>query len=214
VRRVVLVLVLVLLAGAGLVYIGISRSVDKSECYGRASDSRSCDAMPDGDDLTNVGLAIGVGSLLVLTIGLPIGGLVARSIADEGVRRRGRDAPADVVAVRKTGLFVNEDPQVVLKLRVRPPDGAPYEASLKSLVSQVAIPRAGDRVAVRYDPANRARVALLKGGAARPAAGPTPDATPATEVVDHLATIASLRESGVITPDEYETLKRRLLHDG
>src|SRR6202035_2558313 len=114
------VFVLGILAGAGLLAVGISRSISKADCYGNLTGdgTRSCDAMPDGDNLITPGVVAGVGSLLLLTIGLPIGGVVVRGRADANLRRNGREAAAEVLVVKDTGLTVNDDPQVRLTLRV------------------------------------------------------------------------------------------------
>ena len=66
--------------------------------------------------------------------------------------KRGRDAAATVLEIRDTGVTLNKNPYVRLRLRVLPPDGAPYEAETRALVSRVSIPRVGDTVAVKYDP--------------------------------------------------------------
>jgi hypothetical protein len=65
----------------------------------------------------------------------------------------GVNATAEVVAIRDTGVTINENPRVAITLRVNPTDGsASFDLSTKKTVSRVAIPRAGDSFVVRYDP--------------------------------------------------------------
>jgi len=102
---------------------------------------------------------------------------------------------------------------VRLTLRVQPADAAaPYRATVTTLVSRLAIPRAGDRVAVVYDPVRPSRVALASSSAVvSPNARDAMPARSATATIDELTRLAALRESGAITPAEYERLKQRLM---
>ena len=79
----------------------------------------------------------------------------------------GRDATATIFGVSDTGVTINNNPQVRLRLSVQPADASSsYQTDLTVTVSRLAIPRPGDRIAVRYDPAHPTRVAL--GGEDRP----------------------------------------------
>jgi hypothetical protein len=96
----------------------------------------------------------------------------------------GVNAPAAVVSVHDTGMTVNNNPRIGLTLQVIPPDGsAPFEVSKKLTVSRVAIPRAGDQLAVRYDPDDHDNfeigAASSDGGQAD---GPTLDTASAGEI--------------------------------
>jgi len=65
----------------------------------------------------------------------------------------GVNATGQVVAVRDTGVTVNQNPRVALTLQVNPADGSqPFQVSKKATVSRVSIPRQGDAFMVRYDP--------------------------------------------------------------
>lgn len=73
----------------------------------------------------------------------------------------GVNATGEVVLVKDTGMTINDNPRVMLALRVTPSDGsAPFEVSKKATVSRVAIPRAGDAFVVRYDPDDHDNFAL------------------------------------------------------
>lgn len=82
----------------------------------------------------------------------------ARAIQQIGVPAR-----ATVLEVWDTGVTVNDDPVIGLKVRVEREGQAPYEAVIKkSRVSRVHVPQfqPGSRVPVKVDPASPARVAL------------------------------------------------------
>jgi hypothetical protein len=75
----------------------------------------------------------------------------------------GERAEAVVVEIWDTGITVNNDPVVGLRVRISREDGTDYEARIeKSRVSRVHIPQVqpGVRVPVYIDPQNPARVAL------------------------------------------------------
>lgn len=60
-----------------------------------------------------------------------------------------------VVSVTDTGMTINDNPRVQLVVRIQPENGAPaWDATKAVVVSRVAIPRAGDRMPVFYDPGN------------------------------------------------------------
>lgn len=77
------------------------------------------------------------------------------------VNRIGEPAEAVVLDISDTGITINDNPKVRLKLKVYPKDGEPYEAVVSQVVSRVTIPRIGDRVHVKFDPNNPSNVILL-----------------------------------------------------
>jgi hypothetical protein len=77
------------------------------------------------------------------------------------VNRIGEPAEAVVLDISDTGITINDNPKVRLKLRVYPKDREPYEATVSQVVSRVTIPRVGDRVYVKFDPNNPGNVILL-----------------------------------------------------
>ena len=79
------------------------------------------------------------------------------------IQKVGEAARGTVVEVWDTGITVNDDPVIGLRLTVQRPGQAPYEAVInKSLVSRVHISQfqPGWQVPVRVDPHDPARVAL------------------------------------------------------
>jgi hypothetical protein len=75
----------------------------------------------------------------------------------------GEPAQATVLQVWDTGITVNNDPVIGLRLTVERPGQSPYEAVIqKSRVSRVHIPQfqPGSRVPIKIDPKDPARVAL------------------------------------------------------
>ena len=115
-------------------------------------------------------------------------------------------APAEVVEVKDTGMTVNESPRVKIRLRVEPSDGEPFELERKLVVSRVAIPRRGERVEVAYDPDDPSDFTFkLSDLADDPLGGPAPDP------VEQLAKLADLLEKGLLTREEFDREKGRLL---
>jgi hypothetical protein len=66
----------------------------------------------------------------------------------------GIQARATITNVQDTGMTVNDNPRVKLTLQVTPDGDMPFEATKKVTVSRIAIPRIGDSMWVRYDPAD------------------------------------------------------------
>lgn len=174
------------------------------------------------------------GAIIVGGLFIPMG--LAPLLLVRGGRRRarrlatlvrtGRRAPGRVVSVEDTGVTVNDDPRVEVTVEVQPEGEPSFTASKTAVVSRVAIPRPGDPVAVWYDPADRSRVAFGLGpGAEEVARGETP-ATPAAksksarsgadepdDPLERLRLLGELRESGVLTEEEFAAQKARILRE-
>jgi hypothetical protein len=116
----------------------------------------------------------------------------------------GRRAPAVVIEVKDTGTTINNQPRVRLQLRVQPEGEPPFEVERKLLVSRLAIPRPGERVEVAYDPDDRQRFTFRVADLAD-------DVAAAPSRLDDLARLAELRSAGVLTEEEFEAEKRRIL---
>lgn len=138
-----------------------------------------------------------------------------------------------VLAVHDTGVTINElDLRVRMDFRIEPLDSTPpFEASKTSTVSRAAIPRAGDRFPVFYDPSDqeswayaevhdeqgRQQIRSMFGEAAETitgvgnpmAAAAAPAA--AADPLDRLKKLDELHASGVLNDDEFETKKAALL---
>jgi len=101
----------------------------------------------------SLALALGCGTIDRLT-----GVSAARELHASGVA-----AEAEVLSLWDTGITLNHDPVIGLKVEVRPADRPPYQATIeKSLVSRLDVPlfQPGQLIPVRFDPKNPARVAL------------------------------------------------------
>ena len=66
----------------------------------------------------------------------------------------GADGTADVLAIQDTGAMVNMNPVVVLSLNVQPAAGPAFQTAGQVIVSKIAIPRVGDKIKIKYNPAN------------------------------------------------------------
>ena len=75
--------------------------------------------------------------------------------------QNGLDATADVVMVTDTGATVNMNPVVVIQMKVTPAAGAPFDLTTQTMVSRIAVPRAGDKIKIKYNPANPQQVAVV-----------------------------------------------------
>jgi hypothetical protein len=68
------------------------------------------------------------------------------------LKAHGVEAGATVLAISDTGVTINKNPYVKLRLRVEPMGMAAYETDVKAMVSRISIPRPGDGVRVKFDP--------------------------------------------------------------
>jgi hypothetical protein len=67
----------------------------------------------------------------------------------------GLEASAEVLGIEDTGALINMNPVVKLTLKVAPPMGMPgFETTGQTMVSKIAIPRKGDTIKIKYNPAN------------------------------------------------------------
>jgi hypothetical protein len=74
----------------------------------------------------------------------------------------GLDATADVVAIADTGTLINMNPVVMLSLKVQPAiGGAAFDTTGQSMVSKIAIPRVGDKIKIKYNPADPTQFVVM-----------------------------------------------------
>jgi hypothetical protein len=135
-----------------------------------------------------------------------------------------------VVSVRDTGTTINDNPRVEMVFRVEPIDGSPtMDLTKKTTVSRVEIPRQGDRYPVWYDPADaslwayatvadesgRENLRQMFGEAADSFVGMGTPAAPAggggQDVAAQLTQLADLKSQGLLTDEEFEAQKAKLL---
>ncbi|MEZ0359542.1 SHOCT domain-containing protein [Mycobacterium sp. SA01] len=108
-------------------------------------------------------------------------------------------------------VVVNKDAsRRVLRLRVETSYGAtPYEARLAATFTLGELPEAGDRVAVRIDPARPQLVELIEDEPIVRAAPQPGDLPP--ELAERLQTLKTMRDRGDLTDTEFATARKRLL---
>jgi hypothetical protein len=73
----------------------------------------------------------------------------------------GMDGTAEVLSIEDTGTLVNFNPVVKLTLKVTPLYGAEFDTSGQSMVSKIAIPRVGDKIKIKYNPADSTQFVVV-----------------------------------------------------
>ncbi len=66
----------------------------------------------------------------------------------------GADAEAEVVSIQDTGATVNMNPVAVIVLKVKPAQGEEFQTAGQMMISRLAVPRAGDKIKIKYNPQN------------------------------------------------------------
>ena len=77
------------------------------------------------------------------------------------IAQAGMDATAEVLSIQDTGTLINMNPVVVLQLKVQPTVGAEFTTTAQTPVSKIAIPRVGDKIKIKYNPANPSQIAVV-----------------------------------------------------
>ena len=77
------------------------------------------------------------------------------------IAQAGMDATAEVLSIQDTGSLINMSPVVILKLKVQPAMGVGFETTTQTMVSKIAIPRVGDTIKIKYNPADPTQVAVV-----------------------------------------------------
>ena len=77
------------------------------------------------------------------------------------VAQNGLEASADVLSVVDMGATINMNPLVEMKLHVVPATGAAFEATARTIVSRIAVPRKGDRINLKYNPADVSQIFVM-----------------------------------------------------
>ncbi len=86
----------------------------------------------------------------------------AKNAVDYGnIGQTGLPATAEVLSIEDTGTLVNYNPVVRMKLRVQPQYGVGFENQVETMVSKIAIPRVGDKLNIKYNPANTSEVVIV-----------------------------------------------------
>jgi len=73
----------------------------------------------------------------------------------------GLDADALVLSVTDTGMTINMNPVVELRLKINSAAGISFEAISRTMVSRISVPRAGDSIKIKYNPADPTQIFVL-----------------------------------------------------
>lgn len=79
----------------------------------------------------------------------------------EQLMKTGADAEAEVLGIQETGATANMNPIVVLTLKVKPAEGEEFQTAGQVMVSRLAIPRAGDKIKIKYNPENYTQFVVM-----------------------------------------------------
>jgi hypothetical protein len=76
--------------------------------------------------------------------------------------RNGLDGTAEVLAITETGRLVNMNPVFMLSVKVQPAMIAvAFETNGQAMVSRFAIPHVGDKLKIKYNPADPTQFVVL-----------------------------------------------------
>jgi membrane protein implicated in regulation of membrane protease activity len=149
----------------------------------------------------------------------------AKQVQAAELMRSGTRGIGTIIDVSDTGVTINNNPRIVIRMRIEPLDGsAAVERSKSVLVSRVAVPRAGERYPAWFDPADpdkwmyatamdanapaEARDMFARAQAAGGGAAP---AESAENPVAELTRLSELWKSGALSDSEFADAKARLL---
>jgi hypothetical protein len=164
-----------------------------------------------------------LGGLVPFFLGLALrrAGAAKQVMAGE-LMRGGVKGIGTITGVSDTGITINNNPRITIRMRIQPDDGsAPVERSKTVTVSRVAIPQAGARYPAwfdRNDPdkwmyatdMDATAPAEVKEMFARAAAGAAA-AQGEDSPVEELARLSALWRDGALTDAEFADAKARLL---
>ena len=167
-----------------------------------------------------------VGGLVPLFGGVALKRLgAARQVQAAELMRSGTSGIGTIVDVSDTGVTINNNPRIVIRMRIEPLDGSPVvERSKSVLVSRVAVPRAGERFPAWFDPADPDKWMYgtdMQAGApaeirdmfarAQAGGGTAAPAESDDSPVEELARLSELWKSGALSDSEFADAKARLL---
>jgi hypothetical protein len=128
--------------------------------------------------------------------------------------KNGVKTRAKVLEVRDTGVTVNDNPQVGLKLELRTQEGTTLEVEAKTIVSRLSVSNVqpGVTANVVYDPLKPERLQVESFETEEQA--PSPDGgseerPPST--TERLLELSDLRARGLVTEEEYQSKRAEIL---
>ncbi len=135
----------------------------------------------------------------------------------EALRRSGKPGTATILEMTQTGVYINEQPQVKLKLRVEGPGIQPYELEKSVVVPLIALGSLsnGRPLTVFVDQTDRENLLIdwFGGGAAAPFTISPQGGAPVNvgEPLDRLTKLMQLRAANLVTEEEFEEHRKRIL---
>jgi len=126
-------------------------------------------ALENADNVLNKGLSgalakgfMGQDFVDKMNHGLSMGqNAVAGMEQSQMLAQTGLDATAEVVAIQDTGTRINNNPVVMLTLNVHPAVGPNFGTTAQCVVQMIAIPRVGETIKVKYNPANPTQILVV-----------------------------------------------------
>lgn len=86
----------------------------------------------------------------------------AKQAMDYGnIAQTGQAATAEVLSIEDTGKMVNFNPVVKLGLNVQPQYGIAFKNVAEVMVSKIAVPRVGDKLNIKYNPADPTQIVIV-----------------------------------------------------
>ena len=104
-----------------------------------------------------------VGAVILVAVGaFLMFGTLGQEGGREEILRTGKPADGTILGIEDTGNRYNDQPEVILSIEVRHPDGPSYRAQARMILSPVYIPRfqPGAEVKLKVDPEDPSRVAV------------------------------------------------------
>jgi hypothetical protein len=180
-----------------------------------------------GDSGAKLGIGIMAGVFIPMGLAPIAGSFFLRRKAGRAVHlaQHGKRARGRVLSVEDTGVTINDNPRVKLVVLAEPSGEPSFQVEKTVTVSRLAIPRQGDAATVFYiagEPPDKAGIsfdaeALKLVGLtpnAPPPPAPSPFTPPAPQPLDRYAELqklGELRARGVLTQEEFEREKARIL---
>jgi hypothetical protein len=136
---------------------------------------------------------------------------ILRTIFPQKIKN-GVTAQARVLKVWDTGVSINDNPQVGMLLEVRDIAGSTFQVQGKTIVSRLnaALVQPGITAEIKYDPEKPKRLEIIQLNISSLPAGTGGSAAPG-DTAARLEELNSLRDKGLITPEEYSQKRADIL---
>lgn len=84
-----------------------------------------------------------------------------QALNSQAVAQTRLEAMAEVLSIADTGTTINDNPIVLLTLKAITPMNTTFNITAQTPVSRIAIPRVGDKIKIKYNPADPSQIAVL-----------------------------------------------------